>query len=165
MSDDKKMAKAVTDVHYVTFDMQKTLPLPKLSTSSVFLLRHIWLYNLGVHYVSGSVDKPFFHIWTKMEAMCGCEEVCSALLVFLNVANISGGSLVAWSDSCCGQNKNFYVMSLWQYLIKKGRFDRIDHKFPVPGHSYWILTEILLTLRPKFGNTRTYTQLILITTS
>jgi len=136
MAEDRKRAKSETDVHYVTFDMQKTLPLPKLSTSSAFYLRQIWLYNLGVHYISGSLEKPYFHIWTETEALRGCEEVCSALLVFFDVANISGGSLVAWSDSCCGQNKNFYVMSLWQYLIKKARFTRIDHKFPVPGHSF-----------------------------
>jgi len=56
--------------------------------------------------------------------------------VFLDVANISGGYLVAWSDSCSGQNKNFYILSVWQYLIKTTRFNRIEHKFPVPGHSF-----------------------------
>ena len=33
-------------------------------------------------------------------------------------------------------DKNFYILSVWQYLIKTNRFNRIEHKFPVPGHSF-----------------------------
>jgi len=62
--------------------------------------------------------------------------VASCLLAFIEAADVSGGHLVAWSDSWCGQNKNFYVLCLWQHLIRNGRFSIIDHKFPESGHSY-----------------------------
>jgi len=54
----------------------------------------------------------------------------------LQRGGIHGGHLVAWSDSCAGQNKNFYTICLWQLLVQKGLFSIIDHKFPEPGHSF-----------------------------
>ena len=46
---DKNFAKHNENVFFITFDLQKTLPLPKLSTGVAFYLRQLWLYNLGVH--------------------------------------------------------------------------------------------------------------------
>ena len=36
----------------LTFDMQKTQPLPYLQTNKVFYLRQLWLYNLRIHYTA-----------------------------------------------------------------------------------------------------------------
>ena len=47
---------------FITFDMEKTLPLPKLSVSEAFYLRQLWLYNVGIHLVTKSREAPFFHI-------------------------------------------------------------------------------------------------------
>ncbi|KAI4469435.1 hypothetical protein MML48_1g07250 [Holotrichia oblita] len=44
--------------------------------------------------------------------------------------------LIIWSDSCAGQNKNFQMISFYQYLVLKKKFSVIDHKFPQVGHSY-----------------------------
>lgn len=44
--------------------------------------------------------------------------------------------LIIWSDSCGGQNKNFFILCLYQYLILNNFFKVIDHKFPEVGHSY-----------------------------
>jgi len=48
---DRQLAVEDQRVTYITFDMQKTLPLPKLSTSIAFHLRQIWLSNVGIHLV------------------------------------------------------------------------------------------------------------------
>jgi hypothetical protein len=134
---DKKMAETTDGTYFITFDLQKTLPLPKLSTSVAFYLRTLWLYNLGVHLTYKDHSQPFFHIWTEADGGRGCGEVASSILAFIDAANIPTGShLIAWSDSCCGQNKNFFIVCLWQYLVKSGRFSVIDHKFPESGHSY-----------------------------
>ena len=34
------------------------------------------------------------------------------------------------------QNKNFQTICFWSYLIGKGYFSCVEHKFPEPGHSY-----------------------------
>jgi len=54
----------------------------------------------------------------------------AAFLAFLDETGMHGGHLTAWSDSCAGQNKNFFTVCLWQLLIQQGRFSIIDHKFP-----------------------------------
>ena len=57
-------------------------------------------------------------------------------MTFFDSLDISGGHLIAWSDSCTGQNKNFFILCLWQYLISTKKFTIIDHKFPESGHSF-----------------------------
>ena len=41
-----------------------------------------------------------------------------------------------WSDNCIGQNKNKIMLFLWIYLTITGKYDEINHKFLVSGHSY-----------------------------
>jgi len=41
MKEDRKVAAEHDNIAYITFDMQKTLPLPKLSTSVAFYLRQL----------------------------------------------------------------------------------------------------------------------------
>jgi len=114
--------KAANDIQhkFITFDLQKTLPLPKLSTSVAFYLRQLWLYNLGVHLVSGNISNGYFQLWTEDQGGRGCEEVASAIMCFLDASNLKGGQLTTWSDSCAGQNKNFVILSLWQFLVATG---------------------------------------------
>lgn len=138
---DRETARHNEKTLYITFDMQKTLPLPKISTSKAFYLRQVWLYNLGVHSVTAQQQKGkgYFHIWTEDQGSRGPEEVGSSLLAFLENIKEEDKSfdhLLAWSDSAGGQNKNFYIVCLWHYLIKSGTFKKIDHKFPEVGHTF-----------------------------
>jgi len=133
---DKKLA-AELKLAYITFDLQQTLPLPKLSISKAFYLRQIWLYNFGIHLSYGTTSHVFFNIWSENEGGRGSTEIGSALLAFMENSNCSSKCkhLVAWSDSCSGQNKNFIIICLWQLLLLRG-FESIDHKFPEPGHTF-----------------------------
>jgi hypothetical protein len=134
---DKNAARTSSDTVYCTFDLQKTLPLPKLSTSVAFYLRQVWLYNLGVHALREDKEQAYFHIWTEDEGHRGCEEILSGVLAFLEKANIKkDDKLIFWTDSCTGQNKNFFAVCCWQYLIATNRVKCIDQKFPECGHSY-----------------------------
>jgi hypothetical protein len=101
---DKKIAETTSDTFFITFDLQKTLPLPKLTTSVAFYLRQIWLYNLGIHLTCQQRSQPFFQIWSEADGSRGCGEVASSILAFLDASGISSiasgcGHLIAWSDS------------------------------------------------------------------
>lgn len=61
----------------LTFDMEKTLPLPRISTSIVFYKRQLWLYNVGVH--SGKQNKGYCYFWAEGTAGRGSQEVLSCL--------------------------------------------------------------------------------------
>jgi len=131
-----------------SFDMMQTQPLLKLSVTDVFYSRQVWIYNL-TFVVSGSDqlnDKCFLYIWNEAESGRGPNEICSALIDFLekleyNLLN-SGKSvpttLNLFSDSCSAQNKNQYtMMTLLHYINYKSKvFKNINHIFPVRGHSY-----------------------------
>ena len=132
---DRLVARGSEAVHYITFDLQKTMPLPKLSVSKAFYLRQLWLY-MGIHVISKKKEGCYFHIWTEDAGGCGVKEVLSCLIAFFQVSGISGGRLVAWSDSCGGQNKNNVMINFWQYVIATKLFSCIEHKFPEPGHNF-----------------------------
>jgi len=100
---DRQHAEISENVTYITFDMEKTLPLPKLSTNIAFYLRQIWLYNVGIHVIRKGENRAYFNIWSEDQAGRKAEEVGSAILSFLDAAEINGGHLIAWSDSCAGQ--------------------------------------------------------------
>jgi len=123
---------------YITFDLQQTLPLPRLAVSDAFYLRQLWLYNTGVHLISQHKEGAYSQIWTELEGRRGVKEVCSSLYAFFTVSNIAdcGMPLIAWSDSCAGQNKNHKILCFWQYLLLTQMFQSIEHKFPMPGHSF-----------------------------
>lgn len=124
---------------YVTLDLQQTMPLPKLSTSKAFYLRQMWLYNVGIHCVKQSGHKSYFFTWTEDIANRGSNEIASCLLRFCKLLKEEDPEidhLIIWSDSCAGQNKNFYILCLYQYLILNNFFKVVDHKFPVVGHSF-----------------------------
>jgi len=96
---------------------------------------------MGVHVVSGDISRGYFHIWSEDEGGRGSDEIVSALLAFVNASKLStscDGHLIAWSDSCAGQNENFVVICLWQLLILQKKYAQIEHKFPEPGHSFLI---------------------------
>ena len=115
---------------FMTYDTEKTMPLPKLSVGEAFYLRQIWMYNVGVHVVRQKREGSYFQIWTETECKRGVNEVCSSHLAFFTIADISLNKLVVWSDSCAGQNKNFATMCFWQYVLLSGHFNTIKHKFP-----------------------------------
>ncbi|CAH2096795.1 unnamed protein product [Euphydryas editha] len=138
MQVDRKKPTCDGDIVYITIDLQQTMPLPKLTTSKAFYLRQLWFYNLGIHVCDGSKEKAVCCTWTEDVADRGSAEVASALLRFVEVdpSCQNKDHLLIWSDSCAGQNKNFTMITLYQYLILKRYFKVIDHKFPEVGHSY-----------------------------
>jgi len=128
-----------------SFDMMQNQALPKLSVTDTFYSRQAWLYNLTFvsisdHQTAENVD---LYTWLETQSGRGPNEVCSALLHFLeqleNKLKVAGKSpkvLKLFSDSA--QNKNQFVMTLLLYFInyKSTIFSTIKHIFPVRGHSY-----------------------------
>lgn len=76
-----------------------------------------------------------FYCWPETTAHRGSNEVASLLFHYVNkLKNID--TLYLFSDSCGGQNKNTTIIHLPYTLIKLGIFKRIQHVFPVRGHSF-----------------------------
>lgn len=120
----------------LTFDLQKALAFPKLSTSVSYYKRNMYVYNLGVHVFNN--NQAYMYVWPETEGSRGSQEIISCLLKHLagHVNHVK--HVVMYSDSCGGQNRNIKVtLSLMKYLqTQNGNTETIDLKFVVPGHSY-----------------------------
>lgn len=136
MKDDMSKAAECNWLECITFDLEKTLPLPRLPTGILFYKRQIWLYNLGIH--SGKTNKGFFNIWMEYEAGRGAQEIGSCLMKYVD-ENVSSDitELVMWSDSCGGQNRNIKLTLLMQSALQSHvSLKKMYIRFLVSGHSF-----------------------------
>lgn len=77
MNCDFKEARSLPTVECLTFDLEKTLPLPRIPTNVVFYKRQLWFYNSSIH--SASDDTGHCYVWIEGEAGRGAQEVGSCL--------------------------------------------------------------------------------------
>lgn len=74
-------------------------------------------------------------MWDESTAGTGADEIGSCLLKHFETYNIRGDKLIALSDNCCGQNKNWTIAAVWLRLIALGYFKKVVHIFPQVGHT------------------------------
>lgn len=119
----------------ISFDLQKVMLLPRLTTGVVYYKRQLSCYNLGIH--SFQNDIGTMHVWDESIASRGSQEIGSCILKYINTHNHKD-ILIAWSDSCGGQNRNINMAVLWMYLVQCPSLNikEVVHKFAEPGHSY-----------------------------
>lgn len=79
------ITSAKTDsVHIVSFDLQKTFPLPKISTNVAYYRRQLTLYNLGVQNLAS--EQAYMYLWHEGIASRGAQEIGSCLKsTYLNI--------------------------------------------------------------------------------
>lgn len=135
MNDDLARAKIDDEVETLTFDMEKTLNIPKLPTNIVYYLRQLNLYNFGIHV--GSIDEAIFNVWVEYEASRGCQEVGSCLRKYIMTIVSPVKKLFLWSDSCGGQNRSIkLVLMLIHTLQNHPSLQTISLRFLQSGHSF-----------------------------
>ncbi|KAF2349213.1 hypothetical protein FHG87_020030 [Trinorchestia longiramus] len=128
-------SKTREDVLVFTFDLQKTQPLPHLTTSVAFYKRQLWLYNLGIN--TRHDNKGHMCTWLESEDRRGANELCSCLLEFLKTKNWSAIEHVkTFSDCCGGQNRNRTMISFMMWACRNFDLKSWEHRFMEPGHSY-----------------------------
>lgn len=128
----------------VCFDMIQNQPIPKLSVTDTFYSRQVWLYNLTFVVTSAenqSVESCYLYTWLETDSGRGPNEVCSAIFDFLErlenrLKNMTEPPTTL--NLYSAQNKNQFVIALLLYYINctETVFTKINHIFPVRGHSY-----------------------------
>jgi len=77
----------------------------------VFNKRQLSVYNLGVNEVA--TGKSFMHMWPQTDGR-GSEDVASCLLRYIKEEKSEDVKhIIAFSDTCSGQNRNVNVASFW----------------------------------------------------
>ncbi|CAK1593125.1 unnamed protein product [Parnassius mnemosyne] len=131
-----KLAKDDPSVETLTFDLEKTLPLPRIPTNIVFYKRQLWVYNLGIH--TGSNDEAHCNVWVEGEAGRDAQEVGSCLIKHIT-ERLDGNvkHLILWCDSCGGQNRNIKLTLMLKAMLNEHpTLDQINIKFLESGHSF-----------------------------
>ncbi|XP_050518375.1 uncharacterized protein LOC126892750 isoform X1 [Diabrotica virgifera virgifera] len=134
---DRKRAKFDEQLEVLCFDMEKTLPLPRIPTNVVFYKRQLWLYNLGIH--TAKHNKGHCYVWLEGEAGRGAQEVGSCLFRHVLKARDMEACkhLILWSDSCGGQNRNIKIVLMLNAIFDvHPLLERITLRFLTSGHSF-----------------------------
>lgn len=134
LNKDKNLADENTYV--LTFDLQKALPFPKLSTSVAYYKMNLYVYNLGVH--SFNDNNGYMFMWDETEGSRGSQEIASCLIKHLKSNARNCDSIILYSDCCTGQNRNIKLSLSLLKLVQDPEMtaSSIYHKFLVSGHSY-----------------------------
>ena len=136
LREDTALAQSNPKIDMITFDLQQSLPTPTLTVNVVFYKRQLWVYNLGIHCCATGVG--FMHMWDESIASRGSQDIGSCVLAYLKEHRTSAEHLIAYSDSCGGQNRNINIVCLWLHIVSSPDFTYtlIDHKFMLSSHSY-----------------------------
>lgn len=135
MSRDLEAAKLDELLEVLTFDMQKILMLPNITTSIIYYLRQLNLYNFGIH--TGSTGKGKFNIWTEDEASKGTQEVGSCLKLHIEKITRPIKKLILWSDSCGGQNRSIKLVLMLMYILHNhDTLESVSMRYLQSGHSF-----------------------------
>ncbi|XP_028166463.1 uncharacterized protein LOC114357160 [Ostrinia furnacalis] len=136
MNEDLKIALEIESVETLTFDMQKTHPLPKIPSNIAYYKRQLNLYNLGIYI--GSNKKSIFNLWLEHEGGKGTQEVGSCLRKYiLNNIQHPITELILWSDSCGGQNRSIkLVLMLIHTMQHHSSLKSITMRFLLSGHCF-----------------------------
>ena len=136
MKEDTALCRSLQEVDMITFDLEQSLPTPKLSTNLVFYKRQMWTYNLGIHDCSNEMG--YMCMWPECVASRGSQEISSCSLKYFRLRQSAASHLILFGDACGGQNRNINIACLWMYVVSSPDFSYslIDHKFMISGHSY-----------------------------
>jgi len=110
-------------------------PLPDTYCCPVFLNRIflLFLYASGFLFCihdTGSDNASMF-VWPETIAGRGFYEMALCVLQYFKNTEVKAQRRHVYSDKCSGQNKNFNILSLWQYLVANCSFKEIRHISPL----------------------------------
>lgn len=131
----------ITKLYQVAcFDLQAVLPVPRGEVSSFYYKSKLSTYNFTVsEFKKKGNDDVYCYFWHEGEAKRGANEIGSCLFRYFEskAAEINSDELelVMYSDNCCGQQKNKFIVSLYLYAVAKLKIKSITHKFLVTGHT------------------------------
>lgn len=129
-------AKEGGEVLVIEFDYAQNFPLPKLTVTSQFYKRLLWLYLFCVHVHND--DAAFMYTFLESKCKKGANTVASFVFDCVNkkIQDFPNTKkVILLSDAAGGQNKNQTLLRFCTWLAKTFNVE-VLHLFPVRGHSF-----------------------------
>lgn len=140
---DKAVSKINKEILTVSFDLQKCLATPSLSSGLSFYKRQLWTFNLTVYETYGNKNVSYCYLWNETQASRGGQEIASCIYKYIHDKTEQFNDIkeiIFYSDCCPGQNKNIYMTTMFLYIVatlkEKGKNLIIHHKFLISGHTH-----------------------------
>lgn len=136
---EQEKEKAKSDYIVSVYDLQAVLPTPQGTVSVFYYKSKLNCYNFTVSELKTDSTECYF--WHEGHGNRGADEIGSCVLHFMEkklhtCANEAGLDFVFFSDNCCGQQKNRFLVAMYIYALNKYRKIRsITHKYLISGHS------------------------------
>lgn len=134
---DKDNARENTSFIVACFDLQAVMPFPRGNTSLFYYKSKVNCYNFTITNILNGETKCYF--WHQGEGNRGANEIASCIFKYLEELTIKMSDenleVVFYSDNCCGQNKNKFVMTMFLYAVHHLKIKSITHKFLICGHT------------------------------
>lgn len=135
---DKKMINELNLV--ACFDLQAALPTPRGEISCYYYKSKLSTYNFTVcDLASKGIGDVYSFMWHEGEGKKGATEIGSCLLDYLKekaaASNSEDLEITFYSDNCCGQQKNKFIITAYLYAVANYKIKSVTHKFLVVGHT------------------------------
>lgn len=123
------------EVGAITFDYMQNVYLPVVPIQDTFYRRQLTVSIFEIHCLK--TGKGTFFVYHEGTGSKGANEVCSLLHSYIQ-ENIpeTVRLLHVFSDGCTGQNRNHTVSRFLLALVDSGRFQSVQHYFPIRGHTF-----------------------------
>lgn len=119
------------------YDLQAVMPCPRGDVSNFYYISKLNVLNFTI-YELGSKDVNCY-VWHEGEGARGVNEIGSCVLSYLRSLQEKikdDFDVIFYSDNCCGQQKNKYMIAMYIYAITYlENLKSITHKFLIKGHS------------------------------
>lgn len=120
----------------LTFDLQRALEVPSIHTSVAFYKRKLWFYNLCIF--DETKNEAYMYVWDESTASRGSQEIAScSMRHFETYIPIETKRIIAYSDSCGGQNRNIKISLMLKKFIadaKLPKLECIEQRYFKSGH-------------------------------
>lgn len=127
-----------TNTEVLTFDLQRALEIPSITTSEAYYRRKLYVYNLCIY--DEVRRKAYMYTWNESIASRGSQEIFSCLNKhFSNFIPKDTKKIILYSDACPGQNRNIKMTLMLKKILNdwpNGQLQTIEQRFFVSGHSY-----------------------------
>lgn len=127
----------------VVYDLEAVLQCSWGDASDFYYVSKINAYHFTFNELNAEKPNVLCYLWDETQAKRGANEIGTCVLKYIeslrerdSVKNGEKLNVISYSNNCCGQQKNCFMLLVYLFSVTKYPFvNYITHKFLVKRHS------------------------------